>query len=600
MATKFASEMNVKFLLYDVFDVCSLLEKPYYSHHNKKMFDMVLKAALKLSKDKLFPLLEDMDREEPELVAGEVKVHPSVPALMEEYGNGGWIGASFSESVGGEQLPLMITSCIKYFFTSANYSASVYPELTAGAAHLITAFGNEDLIKTYVPKMIDGKWQGTMALTEPDAGSSLADIATMAFDNEDGTYRIQGQKVFISAGDHNGVENVIHLMLGRIEGAPEGVKGISLFVVPKKRIQADGTLINNDITVSQVFHKLGYKGAPITELVVGEQGETIGYLIGEPHKGLFYMFQMMNESRLGVGMGATGIASAAYYASLEYAKERLQGRKSGQKKIDQSQVPIIEHADVKRMLLFQRSIVEGSLALLIQCAKYADFATLTEGEEKEKNDLLLDILTPIAKSYPSEMSVLSTSQAVQCLGGYGYCKDFPVEQYYRDTRIHPIHEGTTGIQGMDLLGRKVIMKEGKAFQLYLEVVKETILSAGEAPTLQGQAKQLANALQQLEEVTAFKIIQRAERGVEVFLADATLYLEYFGLITIGWQWLKQAVVALKMIPEAKKNQRDFLAGKQVTFNYFFAYELPKIQGLAIRLMDNEAVTVEAGLSDFSD
>jgi len=275
---------------------------------------------------------------------------------------------------------------------------------------LITSFGDQQLIETYVAKMLSGQWQGTMALTEPQAGSSLTDITTKAVPAADGTYRIKGRKVFISAGDHDGTENVIHLMLAKIEGAPAGIKGVSLFVVPKKRIATDGQLVANDIVVSQIFHKLGYRGCPITELTMGEKDDCHGYLVGEPHRGIMYMFQMMNEERIGVGTAAAAIASAAYYAALEYTRERPQGRRLTEKDPVVPQIPIIEHADVKRMLLFQRSVVEGSFALLLQCALYEDLITVTTDEtENEKYRLLLDLLTPVAKTYPAEMGIQATS-----------------------------------------------------------------------------------------------------------------------------------------------------------------------------------------------
>jgi|APSaa5957512622_1039677.scaffolds.fasta_scaffold02844_2 alkylation response protein AidB-like acyl-CoA dehydrogenase len=598
LAGKFVSENNVRFLLYDVFNVLELTTYDYFGQHSRKMFDMVLSEALKLAKNKFYPILEEMDRQGIELKDGRINVHPAIREIMEECGKGGWIGASFPETSGGEQLPLMIYSIIKYYFSAANYSASVYPDLTAGAARLITSFGSQELIETYVPSMLEGRWQGTMALTEPQAGSSLADIATRATLIEDVTYSIKGQKVFITAGDHDGVDNIVHLMLARIDGAPDGVKGISLFVVPQKRFDPVRKLMDNDITVSQIFHKLGYKGAPSTELVIGEKGACQGYLVGEPHKGLKYMFQMMNEFRLGVAISATGIASAAYYASLEYTQERPQGRKTGQKGASLPQVPIIEHADVKRMLLFQRAVTEGSLSLLLQCSKYADLEQLCEGDLKERYALLLDLLTPIAKTYPSEMSIQSTSQAIQCLGGYGYCDDFPVEQYFRDSRIHPIHEGTTGIQGMDLLGRKVVMKKGQALKLFLDEVNTSIETASQIPDLTPYAEQLTPILVQLQDVTAFKVSQR--ETPEIFLSDASLYLEYFGLIAIAWQWLLQAIAAHNLGIAQQGPKKLFYEGKVATFKYYFAYELPRTQGIATRLLSSDDITVSLTPGLFSD
>lgn len=600
MAAKFVSEKNLKFLLHDVFNATQLTSYGEYSQHNKKMFDMVLGEGLKLAKDKFWPILEEMDQKEPELVSETVKVHSGVRDIMKECGNGGWIGASFPEEYDGEQLPLMIVNSIKFMFMASNYSASVYPELTAGAAALITTFGSDELIQKYVPNMLSGDWQGTMALTEPDAGCSLADITTIAVPQKDGTYRIKGQKIFITAGDHDGVDNIVHLMLARIEGAPLGVKGISLFLVPKKRICSLKNLVSNDIVVSQIYHKLGYRGAPITELIMGENDDCHGYLVGPENKGLSCMFQMMNEARLAVGIGATGIASAAYYSALEYTRSRTQGRKAGEKNPKSNPVPIIEHADIKRMLLLQKAIVEGSLSLLLQCSKYADLEKVLEGEEKEKNALLLDLLTPVAKSYPSEMGIQSTSLAIQCFGGYGYCCDFPVEQYYRDARIHPIHEGTTGIQGMDLLGRKVMMQKGKALELFFEEVNYTIKAARDKSEFSEYAEQLDSAKEKLREITIMKAEQLANSGAEAFLMDATIYLEYFGLITIGWQWLKQALVANELLKTEKHSQAEFLKGKLFTFKYYFSYELPKINGLSVTLMKKDTVTVEMSTPLFND
>ncbi|MEJ2715979.1 MAG: acyl-CoA dehydrogenase family protein, partial [Deltaproteobacteria bacterium] len=441
MATKFVSEKNVRFILYDVLDSEALTTYPYFSEHNRETFDLVLETALKMGKDLLQPALREMDQSPPRFVDGQVRVHPVVKTYMKQSGEGGWIAANAPFELDGQQLPITITNACMFIFAAANYSASVYPLLTTGAAHLIESFASQDLIDTFLPKMFSGLWQGTMALTEPQAGSSLADVATQAEPTDEGHYKIRGQKIFISASDHDGVENIVNLMLARIKGAPPGVKGISLFVVPKKRLDVHGNLVPNDVTVTTVYHKLGYRGSPIAQLSLGEGNDCRGYLVGEAHRGLSYMFQMMNEARIGVGIGAAAIASAAYYTALQYARERPQGRRLSEKDPTQPPVPIIEHPDVKRMLLFQRAVMEGSFSLLLQCSLLADLVRVTDGEERDRNWLLLDLLTPVAKSYPSEMGVLSVSQALQCLGGYGYCEEFPVEQFYRDVRIHPIHEG---------------------------------------------------------------------------------------------------------------------------------------------------------------
>ena len=601
MTEKFVSEKNLKFLLNDVFDTASLTKYPYYEEHNQEIFDMVLETALKIGKDLLRPNLEEMDKNPPEYVDGQVKVHPSMKTFLKECGEGGWIGSNAPMEAGGQQLPLMIAFACRFIFSAANYSAMVYPLLTDGAAHLVEVFGTDELKEIYLPKMYSAEWQGTMALTEAQAGSSVGDVTTTAEPTEEGYYKIRGQKIFISASDHDAVENVVHLMLARIKGAPPGVRGISLFVVPKKRPDGGGGLVPNDLHIAGLYHKLGYRGSPITQMSMGESDDCRGWLIGEPNKGLACMFQMMNEQRIDVGLGASGIASAAYYEALEYAKERPQGRPLSDKDPSKPQVPIVEHPDVKRMLLFQRAIVEGSLSLLFQAAKYADLEVVLTGEEKEKYSLLLDLLTPVAKSYPAEMCILSVSQGLQCLGGYGYCDEFPLEQHYRDVRIHPIHEGTTGIQGQDLLGRKVRIKDGRAFTLYAEEVRKTIGAANEVKELKPYAEALENVLEKLQEVTKVLLDMGTRESAERFLSDATVYLELFGIVSIAWQWLHQGLFIQKGLNDnPSEADADFFHGKFYTMRFFFTYELPKIEGLAQTLKNNDGLTVDMKTNYFSD
>lgn len=601
MAGKFYSERNLKFMLYEVHDVVSLTQYDYYAEHNRKMFDMVLKAAGKVAKDLLFPVFEEMDRKQPELVNGEVKVHPAVRKIMKEFGEGGWITARVPFELDGEQLPHLIADTCEYLFQCANYSANAYHGLTAGAANLIETFGSKELYDTYTPKMYQGKWQGTMALTEPEAGSSLSDITTMAEPTHEDYYSIKGQKIFISAGDHDGVDNVVHLMLAKIEGAPAGVKGISLFVVPKKRLDVNGRLVGNDVVTSGVYHKLGYRGCPIVQLSLGDKNDCRGWLVGEPHNGLKYMFLMMNGARIGVGLGAAAMSTAAYYAALEYAKTRRQGRNVSQKDPTLPPVPIIKHADVKRMLLFQRAVNEGGVSVLMQCSKYLDLQHVVSDEEKEKYILLLEILTPIAKTYPSEMGIQAISQGLQCLGGSGYCDDYPLEQYYRDARIHPIHEGTTGIQAMDLLGRKVVMQNGRAFRLLMTEIGDAVSTAMAFAALKEPARQLESALSNLQEVTGHLLKIAQKKGPEYFLADATLYLELFGIVTVAWQWLLQGIAAQDALGnDVKKKDLNFYQGKMATLSYFFGYELPKASGLTQRLMQTDGLTVDMGTALFND
>ncbi len=587
MATYF-SKRNLQFLLHEVFDAEQLTQYEYFSDHDKETFNMVLDSVTHIADTHMFPYLKEVDRNQPELIDGQVKVHAKIKEYLKEMGDAGLIGAGFSYEHGGQQVPLLVSSCIGFILMAAN-NGMMYTGLSSGAAHLITSFGSEELQKTYVENMLSGKWQGTMALTEPQAGSSLSDVMTTATPQEDGTYKIRGQKIFITAGDHDAVDNIIHLLLARIDGAPKGTKGISLFVVPKYRL--DGT--PNDVTSTGIYHKLGQKGVPAMHLTYGEEDECIGYLVGQPHMGLPYMFQMMNDARIGVGMTGAAIATAAYYSALQYAKERPQSRRLNQKNaLDSPQTPIINHPDVRRMLLFQKAVTEGALSLLLETARLFDLSHVTEGEEKENYNLLLEILTPMAKTYPSEMGLQATSQSLQTFGGYGFTEDFPVEQYYRDIRITPIYEGTTGIQAQDLLGRKMTMKGGKAAQLLFAEISKTIAEANTYDELKPYGDRMKVELKQAQEVM-MTLMPHAMSDVERYLSDATLFLEMMGNIVVGWQWLKQATVATRTLltQNPQGDELAFYEGKIHTMKYFFHYEIPKNLGLAARLKDTEVLTI---------
>ncbi|MEW6262394.1 MAG: acyl-CoA dehydrogenase [Thermodesulfobacteriota bacterium] len=600
MAEKFFSERNLKFLLHEVHQAQDLTGFAYFAEHSRESFDLVLDTAARLARDVLKPAHREMDQKPPVFENGRVKVHPLVRPLMKECGAGGWIAAQSPFEAGGQQLPTMINAACAFIMNAANFSASVYPFLTAGAAELIESFGSEELKTTFIPKMHSGEWQGTMALTEPQAGSSLSDITTLAEPTDQGYYLLRGQKIFISAGDHDGVDNIVHLLLAKIKGAPPGVKGISLFVAPKLR-PGPGGLEFNDLNVAGIYHKLGYRGCPLTQLSLGENNDCRGWLVGEAHRGLPYMFQMMNGARIGVGIQAAAIASAAYYDSLEYARTRLQGRRLTSKDPTTPQIPILEHADVKRMLLFQRAVVEGSLGLLLQVSRYADLAKAAEGEDQEKYALLLDLLTPVAKTYPSEMGILAVSQALQILGGYGYCDEFPVEQHFRDMRIHPIHEGTTGIQGLDLLGRKVVMKQGRALSLYLEELEKTAAAASADEVLAPYGRRLSEASGKLKEVTGRLIGLALEGQVDLFLADSTLYLEFFGIIALAWQWLLQGLALRQgLAGRPSEAEAGFYQGKLAAMKFFFHYELPKIQGLVGRLLESDGLVLSVDSGFLAD
>jgi alkylation response protein AidB-like acyl-CoA dehydrogenase len=592
MAEQYCNPRNTKFLLHEVFQAATLNRLSYFEAYDEDAINMSLDAAKQIGDRLLFPIVTEMDKKKAFFDGKEVQVHPQLRTAIQALGAGGWIGAADDYEHEGQQMPLTVMNTALFLFYAANPNAAPYAFLTQGAANLIRTFATPALQQEFVPQLYSGKWQGTMAMTEPQAGSSLADIRSTASPTEQGYYKIKGQKIYISGGDHTAVDNVVHLLLARIDGAPQGTKGISLFIVPKKRME-NGQLVFNDVNTAGIFGKMGQKGYVAATLMYGERDDCHGYLVGAENRGLAYMFQMMNEARIGTGMLSTGTATAAYYAALQYCKERSQGRHPSNKDLLAPPVPIIEHADVRRMLLFQKSVVEGSLSLLIACSKYADISRHGEAEEKEHAELLLSLLTPIAKTFPSEYGTLAVSAAMQCLGGAGYCDDFPIEQYYRDIRVNCIYEGTTGIQGMDLLGRKIMLNDGRAVRLLLSEIHKSINAANQLENLVPFATLLAEATKALHECTIHQVTNAMNESQEVFLADATLYLEYFSLVVIAWQWLKQGTVAQKALAANNvPTDSDFYRGKVFAMRYFFHYELVKTRGLHARLMEEDRLTLE--------
>ena len=595
MAKNYFNLQDLKFLLHEVHGMEGIFALPHFAHFDRESVDMMIDAAKQLADHYMFPFYEEVDRNEPELVDGEITVHKSVIPFIKAAGEAGWISATAPMEVGGMQAPYTLAVASGLITAAANNALSPFLGLTAAAANLLVEFGSEEQKEKYLGKLLSGDWQGTMALTEPQAGSSLSDITTIAYPQPDGTYKIKGQKIYISAGDYVGVENVVHMLLARIEGAPNGTKGISLFIVPKWRTGENGENEFNDVTPAGVYHKLGQKGIPATHLMYGEKDDCVGYLLGEENKGLSYMFRMMNEARIGVGTGAAGVAAAAYHASLEYAQERPQGRRLNDRDLSKPQTLIINHPDVRRMLLMQRAVVEGSMSLALQCGKYVDISTAGEGEEAEKNHLLLELLTPVLKTYPSEMGMISISNGLQIFGGGGFCKDFPLENYYRDIRIFPIYEGTTGIQSQDLLGRKMTMKQGAALKLFFKEVFKTTTEASQHEELRKYAAILQTKMDKLKEVGTHLAGFALKGDIERFLADATLFMEFFSIITIGWQWLKQGIAAKQALLTQNYHGKsaEFFDGKILTMKYFFHYEVPKTLGLAERLLDPEVLTIES-------
>ncbi len=593
MALQYVDMSNIKFLLHEVHKVGDLARYPEYSEYDDDSISMIVETLKELADTYLFPYLEECDRTGVKYENGKVTVHPQVVKVMKMMGENGWIGAPYPVEAGGMQLPHMVAILNEFIFAAANNNLNGYPSLTMGAAGLIISFANDALKETYLEKMLTGKWQGTMALTEPQAGSSLSDITTTAIPTEDGHYKIKGTKTFISAGDYEGIENIVHLTLAKIEGAPTGAKGISLFVIPQKRPAAGGKLEPNGVATAGVFHKLGQRGYVTVQLALGDDDNCHGWLVGKPHHGLAYMFQMMNASRISVGTHAAAITSAAYHASLEFARERVQGRRWNERDLTLPQTEIINHPDIRRMLFMQKAVAEGGLSLVLQCTRYEDLHHVSEGEEKEKYDLLLELLTPLVKTFPADAGLQAVSNGLQVLGGSGFCEDYPLEQYYRDIRIMSIYEGTTGIQSLDLLGRKVQLQQGKAFKLFLAETQQTIAAAAEIPALQKYAGQLKSEVENLVGVTKHLGKIAATGDIELFLADATPYQQMFSLIAIAWQWLKQGIVASSVLQAGEKSGDDliFYESKIHTMKYFFVYQLPETRALTTSITSGEKLTV---------
>lgn len=578
--------------MHEVHHAEDIFQKKRYLNYDKAAADLFLNAVKDFSDHELFPFMKEMDEKPAFFEQGHIKIHPQFEKIFKQAADLGLVSSFFDEELGGLQMPSMLFHAAYFIMEAANNHVTGYLGLTAGSANLIASFGNESLKKTFLPKMLEMEWTGTMCLTEPQAGSSLSDITTIAKPTGNGHYKISGQKIFISSGDHQFAENIIHLVLARIEGAPSGTKGVSLFVVPKRKLNGDILGEEQVITASE-FEKMGQKGYCTAHLVF-EEAE--GFIVGEPHKGLNYMFQMMNEARIATGRMGAGIASAAYYASLAYARERPQGRKlsdSGKKNVSEEQTLIINHPDVKRMLLFQKAIVEGSAALVSQAAYYVDIEAITDDkDEKKKYELLLELLTPIVKTYPAEKGIESVSQGLQVLGGYGFLTDYMLQVYHRDIRIISIYEGTTGIQSLDLLGRKVTMENGQALSLLAEEIKDTIKKASAFETLTPYAELLGGNLHLVQEVlhTLMPIAQSG--NYEKYLADATLFMDMMGTIIVAWQWLKMATSAADQLQQnSGAYEESFLNGKIHTMKYFFKYELSRTKGLAKTIQNTEELTL---------
>ncbi len=577
----------VDLLLESVVDLPALTAWPAFAEHSYDSYRQALDAARRLARGPLFGAYRAMDQEPPRFEGGQVKAHPSMRRLYPLLVETGLIAASRPAEAGGLGLPLTLTAAASAYLMAANLGAYGYLGLTAGAAHLLEAFGEGSLRETFAAPLYEGRWTGTMALTEPQAGSSLADVATKARrGGPGGSYLIEGAKVFISGGEHDLAENIVHLVLARVEGAAPGVKGVSLFVVPKLRPEAGGALAPNDVHCAGVFHKMGWRGIASVSLSFGEAGDCRGFLVGEEGRGVSYMFQMMNEARLMVGLGGVATASVAYHEALAYARTRPQGRPAGARDPRSPQVPIVEHADVRRMLLRQKAVVEGGLGLLLAAARFGDVAAhAPDAAERARAALLLDLLTPVAKSFPAEYGFEANALALQVHGGYGYTSEYLPEAWLRDQKLNSIHEGTTGIQGLDLLGRKVMAGGGEAFRALAAEVSRGLERARLAGVEPGWCDEVSAALARAGALTVELGARGLAGDVEGMLRHSADYLALLSVLLVAWQLVAQAGAALAA---RERLPGPFVEGKLRAARYWLSTELPRAEIWAALCRDDDS------------
>ena len=576
MSEELVSRKELAFQLYEVLDTEALCERGRFSEHNKDTFDAVMDTADKIAREKFAPHNRKADINEPTFDGHNVHMIPEVQEAFDTYAESGLIAGRFDFEDGGMQLPETIMMACSSYFMAANPSSTGYAFLTVAAANVIKNFASQSVKEQFMPRMLTGEFTGTMALTEPHAGSSLADITTSAKPADDGTYRIKGSKLYISAGDHQLSKNIVHLVLAKIQGAPPGVKGISLFVVPKFRLDENGNPgERNDVTLAGLIHKMGYRGTTSTALTFGDKDDCRGFLVGEEHQGLKYMFLMMNEARLGVGFGAAMVGYAGYLYSLGYAKERTQGRVSPHNKPTDKAATIIQHGDVKRMLLAQKSYVEGGMALCFYAARLVDdLHTVESSKEKQQTAELLDLLTPVVKAWPSEFGPKANDLAIQVLGGAGYTREYPVEQCWRDNRLNPIHEGTNGIQALDLMTRKLWQANGAGL-VQLQNVMSSDFAKAQYPTSKQLIADLQPYLLKLQKLVPLLAAELKGEHQNSLLANASCFLTIFGQIVVSWMWIRQAITAEAALNagDLSTDDESFYRGKLQAAKYFIDWEL---------------------------
>lgn len=567
------SRRDLDFLLFEWLDVEAMLSRPRFAEHDRETVSAALDLAQTLAEDLFAPHNKLADQNEPKMLPGGGVLLPAeVKVALEALSASGLLAASQPADVGGMQLPFVVDKAAFAWLQAANPGTSGYALLTMAAANLLLEHGSPDQIENYARPLLEGRFFGTMCLSEPQAGSSLADIRTRAVPDGDGGYRLFGNKMWISGGEHSLSESIMHLVLARVDGAPAGVKGLSLFIVPRDLPQ-DGGPVRNDVALAGLNHKMGQRGTVNTLLNFGEgaslpggRAGAVGFLVGQEGAGLRAMFTMMNEARISVGASAAAIGYTGYLHALDYARNRPQGRPAGAKDATEPQTLIVRHADVRRMLLAQKAYAEGALALNLYCARLVDDLRTGPPADRPTTALLLDLLTPIAKSWPSQFCLEGNALAIQVHGGYGYTRDYNVEQFYRDNRLNPIHEGTHGIQAIDLLGRKVVIAQGAGLTAFAARVTETCDRADRLGETEREHATVVRAL--LAEILATTARLHAADDPELTLANASVYLEALGHLTIGWIWLEQLLAA-------HGKTGDFYDGKRAAARYFLRWELPR-------------------------
>lgn len=577
-ASALARELD--FQLFDVLGLDSLLAHPRFGAHDRGLADAMLEAALELAAERFAPCAARLDADEPRVEAGRVVLPAETGEALRAYADGGFGGVALPRPLGGLGLPFLLAQGCSAAFAVANVPAFSYAMLTQAAANVIARFGSEDQRRRYLPGLLDGRAFGTMCLSEPEAGSSLGDLRCAADATDTpGLYRIRGRKMWISGGEHELADNIFHLVLARVRGAPAGVKGISLFIVPRYRAGAGGGAQEpNGVSLIGLNHKMGWRGHVNTALAFGDERDCIGELVGREHAGLGYMFHMMNEARVGVGLCAAALGYAGYQFSLGYARQRLQGRPGSQKDPASPQVPIIRHADVRRMLLAQKAWTEGAFALVLYCARLVDeFASAQGDDARERASLLLELLTPLAKSWPAEYGLEANKQAIQVAGGAGYTRDLPLERLYRDNRLNHIHEGTLGIHGLDLVGRKLRMQDGRALRLLLGEMQATIRQALAVGGLAAECRALAAAMQGVAAATRDLRHAATSDDAELVLAHATPLLDAFGTVVVAWRWLEMAAAASCLLGQQtpSASTQAYVEGKLRACRRFFRSDLPR-------------------------